>query len=110
MTAEQIARVAHEANTADCREAGHDALPHWDDLSDDYRGSSIAGVRAVLDGSTPESLHTSWCHARRAAGWVYGPVLDRNAKVHPCLVSYDQLPDDQRVKDALFTAVVKALA
>jgi hypothetical protein len=109
MSPESIARVVHEANSAYCLEAGHDALPHWDDLADEYKRSSIAGVQAALDGASPRALHTSWANERRAAGWVYGPVLNRAFKVHNCLVDYDQLPADQRAKDELFSAIVRAL-
>lgn len=43
------------------------------------------------------------------AGWGYGEVKDANAKTHPCIVPFDQLPEFQRKKDALFCAIVDAL-
>lgn len=42
-------------------------------------------------------------------GWVYGPVKDPEAKTHPCMVPFDELPYVQRKKDAIFRAMVHAL-
>jgi hypothetical protein len=44
-----------------------------------------------------------------AAGWEYGPVKDAEAKRHPCLVPFNQLPREQQAKDYIFRAVVHAL-
>jgi hypothetical protein len=41
---------------------------------------------------------------------VYGEVKDAVAKTHPCMVPYDDLPEFQRKKDALFLAIVRVLA
>lgn len=41
-------------------------------------------------------------------GWTYGPVKDVEAKKHPNLVPYDELPPDQRAKDILFVNTVRA--
>ncbi|MFD0468599.1 RyR domain-containing protein [Nonomuraea thailandensis] len=54
-------------------------------------------------------MHEAWCEHKRAEGWTYGPDKDPDAKTHPCLVPYDQLPVEQRVKDAVFHAIVGAL-
>jgi hypothetical protein len=105
-----IARVCHEANTAYCVTTGDPALPHWDELEETYRESSRSGVRLALDGVSPAAQHAGWAKERTLQGWVYGPVLDRAAKVHPCLVPYDRLPEAQQKKDALFQAIVAALA
>jgi hypothetical protein len=109
MTPEQIARVCHEANTAYCVVVGDPALPHWDALEEQYRQSSIIGAKAALAGASKADLHASWCTERRAQGWTYGPAIDRAAKIHNCLVPYEQLPEAQRTKDALFKAIVDAL-
>ncbi len=44
-----------------------------------------------------------------AAGWTYGPAKDPEAKRHPCLVPFAELPANQQAKDRLFFAVVSAL-
>lgn len=106
---DDIARVCHEANTAYCVAAGDPELPHWDMLDETYRESSRKGVAAALDDATPQAMHESWAAERTSQGWVYGPVLDRAAKVHPNLIPYSELPVAQQRKDALFLAVVNAL-
>lgn len=42
-------------------------------------------------------------------GWVYGDEKDTEKKTHPCLVPYEELPEFQKKKDALFQAIVDAL-
>lgn len=38
-----------------------------------------------------------------------GPVKDAEKKEHPCIVPYDQLPLDQRMKDYIFAGIVHAI-
>lgn len=109
MDINDIARICHEANTALCVVNGDPALPHWDDLEETYRESSRKGVQAAIDGAGPKELHESWRKERTAQGWVYGDTLDRHAKIHPCLVDYEDLPEKQQMKDALFMAIVRAV-
>ena len=42
-------------------------------------------------------------------GGKYGPVKDVEKREHPCFVAYDDLPQEHRVKDYLFTATVAAV-
>ena len=37
------------------------------------------------------------------------PVKDADKKEHPCLVPYEQLPTEQKVKDAIFRVIVIGL-
>lgn len=111
MRPDEVARVCHEANRALQVLAGDPAAsPPWDEAPDWQRTSAVEGVQAALDGATPEQLHESWCAAKERDGWTYGPVKDAEAKTHPCLVGYDQLPAQQKAKDHLFAAVVAALS
>ena len=112
MTTEQIAQVAHEANRAYCHTQGDESQLPWEAAPDWQKASAINGVQHILDGAvdSPEESHRSWCAQKQDEGWVYGPVKDSDAKTHPCMVPYDQLPPDQQVKDHLFFAVVRALA
>jgi len=105
-----IAHVAHEANRAFQIELGDPApSPHWEDAPDWQRESAVSGVQKALDGEGPEQLHQSWCDYKRADGWVYGPEKNADAKTHPCLVEYADLPEDQKIKDHLFAAIVRVL-
>jgi hypothetical protein len=107
---EKIARVCHEANRAWCVTLGDRSQPAWDDAPEWMVKSAIDGVRAALSNKAGAAgLHNAWCEAKRRDGWVFGPVKDAVAKTHPCLVPYDDLPAEQRAKDALFEAVVGAL-
>jgi hypothetical protein len=42
-------------------------------------------------------------------GWTYGQVKGAHAKTHPCCVPYEELPVEQRRKDALFKAIVASV-
>jgi hypothetical protein len=46
-----------------------------------------------------------------SSGWVFGEEKDPNADppTHPCLVPFEELPTDQRLKDVLFQSVVRGL-
>ncbi len=45
------------------------------------------------------NVHDVWARARFAEGWTYGAARDDARKLHPCLVSYDALPDSEREFD-----------
>lgn len=107
-----IARVAHEANRAWCYEHGDDSQPRWDDAPDWQRESARNGVVFVIanPAADAEASHDSWMFSKSADGWVYGEVKRPDAKTHPNLRPYAELPEFQRRKDALFLAIVRALA
>lgn len=110
LSSEDIARVCHEANRGIQAIAGDPApSPEWDQAPTWQRESAIGGVRQALAGDDPQRLHESWCAAKRAEGWVYGPVKDAAAKTHPCLMPYAALPAAEQIKDRLFLAIVNAL-
>ncbi|QFG09772.1 hypothetical protein PBI_SHIBA_66 [Arthrobacter phage Shiba] len=105
---EQIARVCHEANRILQLSTGEEELsPTWDDATDDQRESTINGVERALAGISAEELHETWMEDRLAKGWVYGPVKSSADRTHPCLVPYLKLPEEQRIKDHMFRAIVE---
>jgi len=112
LTIQAIAEVCHEANRGYCRTLGDDSQQQWSDAPAWQRESAITGVRFSLDNpdAPPSASHDSWLAEKAAAGWTYGEVKDADAKTHPCCVPYDSLPIEQRLKDALFQSVVKALS
>ena len=108
----QIAKVCHEANRAYCESIGDYSQPSWDDAPDWQRDSAVNGVKYHQSSpvALPSESHNSWLKEKYAAGWKFGPVKDADKKEHPCCVPYEDLPDEQKVKDALFIAIVHALA
>lgn len=110
MLPEDIARVCHEVNRAYCEAIGDKTQLPWSQAPDWQKESAIKGVKHKLEfEATPEQMHDNWVKDKIDAGWVYGPTKDAGNKTHPCIVPYDQLPQEQRVKDYLFSAVVDSL-
>lgn len=107
---EQIAHVCHEANAALCRTVGDNSQKSWDKAEEWQRQSAINGVKFALGNldAPAAAQHDAWMSDKEKAGWKFGPIKDPDKKEHPCMVPYIDLPLDQRLKDHLFKAVVRA--
>lgn len=107
-----IAAFAHAVNGLACF-ALNDGMapPQWEETTDAHKNSMMNRVAAVLSNPnpTPEGNHQNWMKVKQAEGWVYGPEKNEESKQHPCMVPYDQLPENQKVKYSLFIGVVKSL-
>lgn len=107
-----IATVCHDANRDWCYVNGDQSQQRWTTAPQWQIDSAINGVEHALrhPDAKPEDMHNNWMAKKIADGWVYGEVKDPDAKTHPCIVPFDQLPEWQQKKDALFLAIVRALA
>lgn len=103
------AKVNHEVNVSINRFHGKESRPVWDKLTEDERNKAFASVQSVIDNPsiTPAESHQKWMDNKLADGWRYGPVKDEIKKTHPDLVGYDELPDEEKLKDYLFITIVK---
>jgi hypothetical protein len=103
--------IAHEVNRAYCESVGDTSQPPWTQAPDWQKASARNGVDAALadPSRTPRQSHEGWMREKEAAGWVHGPIKDPEADppTHPCLVPFDDLSVEQRVKDYLFLGVVR---
>ncbi len=106
---EACARATHEANRAYCIAIGDTSQQRWEDAPQWQRSSAINGIRGVLAGNGPEQSHESWLAEKAENGWQYGPVKDPEKREHPCFVPYEQLPPEQKRKDAVFVGVAKLM-
>lgn len=46
-----------------------------------------------------EHTHDIWAQQRIDQGWDVGEKRDDDKKLHPCLVPYKELPEDEKVYD-----------
>lgn len=46
-----------------------------------------------------KNVHEVWAETRIKQGWTYGEQRDDKLKTHPCLVPYEELPDEEREYD-----------
>ena len=45
------------------------------------------------------NTHEVWSAGRIADGWTYGEERDDALKKHPCLIPYDELPEEEKDYD-----------
>lgn len=107
---ELIASSTHTVNHRYCQAIGDPSTP-WDETPENIKASVRTGVKLQLSDPniTPRQLHEKWLEYKRAEGWKFEPVKNIEAKEHNCFLPYDELPERQRVKDALFKGVVESL-
>lgn len=110
--AHSIARVCHEVNAAYCRSLGDYTQTDWEHAPQWQQDSAIKGVELHLNhpDAGPQASHESWMKQKLEEGWVYGEVKDPEAKTHPCIVPFEELPREQQAKDFIFRGVVHAIA
>lgn len=46
-----------------------------------------------------ENVHEVWAQSRISQGWTYGPERNDALKHHPCLVPYEELPEEEKAYD-----------
>ena len=106
-----IAMICHEVNRGYCEAIGDTSQTPWSEAPPWQRESAVKGVLFVLDNpdAPPSASHDSWLAEKKATGWKYGPVKDPEKKEHPAFLPYAELPQEQKIKDYLFKAVVEAM-
>lgn len=46
-----------------------------------------------------KNVHEIWAQERISQGWSYGDKRDDESKLHPCLVPYEELPEEEKEFD-----------
>lgn len=109
---ERIAEFCHEVNRLYCQVLGDNSQLPWKVAPWWQKQSAIAGVMLVQRNpdQPPSFNHEGWKKRKLDDGWKYGEIKDEEAKTHPCILPYGELPPEQKVKDQLFKASVLALS
>lgn len=45
------------------------------------------------------NVHEVWARTRIEQGWTYGEQRDDSKKTHPCLILYEELPEEEKEYD-----------
>ena len=106
----KVAKICHEANRAYCAALGDHSQLSWEEAPAWQRDSAVKGVKFIRENpdASPSASHESWLAEKTAGGWSYGAVKDPIKKEHPCFVPYNELPTEQKAKDYIFGAIVRA--
>ncbi|MDR2916583.1 MAG: Ryanodine receptor Ryr [Tannerella sp.] len=46
-----------------------------------------------------KQIHETWAQQRIAEGWKYGEERNDKRKEHPCLIPYEELPENEKEYD-----------
>ena len=72
-------------------------IPSPQDTDDVQLGPALNSLIEAL----AKDVHEQWAAARMRDGWKYGPERDDRRKLHPCLVSYEELPESEKEYDRI---------
>jgi len=71
---------------------------------------SLSGDITALSEVLARNTHEVWSAGRIKDGWTYGDTRDDKKKQHPCLVTYDELPESEKDYDrATATQTLKVI-
>ena len=63
------------------------------------RKSELPAALAPLTEALARNVHEVWAATRIAQGWRFGPERNDARKEHPCLIPYEELPEEERTYD-----------
>ena len=70
-------------------------IPHPVDLT----GVKLPQELMNLAEEIAKNVHEVWSQNRMNEGWVYGTVRDDAKRETPCLVPYEELPEEEKAYD-----------
>ncbi len=83
----------------------------WDELSEDYKDHMrmvVARSFVNMEVPTGKQLHDNCLKEALESGWTYAEKVNRKAKQHPDIRSWQALSIDQRIKEHIFSGIMKA--
>ena len=110
MTVEEVARAVYEVHAAYAPSIG-EKYDAWEEAPPWKLRPLLVNVARLIRNPaiTPELLHELWMAEKAHDGWRFGPEKDAEAKTHPLMVPWGQVPEHQRMKDVILWNVVATL-
>lgn len=85
-------------------------FPTWDELGPNFQAGAVQEVaRLIAQGCDAAAAHASWMAEAQADGWMYNRFHSVELKMHPRLVPFRELSEQDRLRCGIFAAVAAAL-
>ncbi len=82
----------------------------WEERESDFKKQFIELIDDLCSGkksfNNPEKAHNSWMEKYFEMGWKYGKIYSPEKRIHPDLVSFDELDPKEKIKDEVFMKLV----
>lgn len=65
----------------------------------DTKGIELPKELEQLVEEMSKNVHEVWSETRIKQGWTYGEQRNDELKTHPCLVPYEELPEEEKEYD-----------
>ena len=65
----------------------------------DTAGVELPAELEALVEQMSKNVHEVWAETRIRQGWTYGEQRNDELKTHPCLIPYEELPDEEKEYD-----------
>ena len=65
----------------------------------DTLGVKLPKELEMLVEQMAKNVHDAWAQACISQGWTYGEQRNDELKTHPCLVPYEELPEEEKSYD-----------
>jgi ryanodine receptor 2 len=72
-------------------------IPHPIDTSDIQLPEELNPLLEAM----AKNVHEVWAQTRIAQGWQYGPERNDAEKLHPMLIPYENLPEEEKEYDRI---------
>lgn len=70
-------------------------IPHPIDISDVKLPDELERLVELIS----KNVHEVWAETRISQGWSYGEQRNDELKTHPCLIPYEELPEEEKEYD-----------
>jgi hypothetical protein len=68
---------------------------------------NVKDYEGMFNSKNPKESHNNWMNAKIKDGWIYGEAKDIDKKTHPCLIPYEKLPYEEKIKDWISLGIAK---
>ncbi len=59
----------------------------------------LSGEIVELSEAIAKNVHEVWAASRMSEGWKHGDERNDTLKTHPCLIPYEELPEEEKDYD-----------